>query len=84
MLIINSALADHQPSHQKLSPEVKGIIGGGGVTGLGVITFGFSVAGITAIFPLALIGSTIGYVSVKTNKKYKIFKKGPKKTTTRD
>ena len=84
MLIINSALADHKPSHKKVSPEIKGIIGGGGVTTFSAITFGVSIAGITAIFPLALIGSTVGYFSVKTNKKYKIFKKRPKKTTARE
>lgn len=76
MLVINTAYADNN----KFSPEAKGLIAGGSVSGLGVITLGISVAGVTALFPLTVMGSTIGYISVKANKKFKRYKnKAPKR-----
>ena len=79
-LINNFAYADHKTNHSKFSSETKGIITGGSVTGLGVITLGISVAGVTALFPLTVVGSTIGYISVKANKKFKRYKnKAPKR-----
>ena len=78
-LIINSAFADQKLSENKLSPEIKGILGGGGATGLGAITFGLSVAGVTAFLPLTIMGSGVGYLSVKAGKKYKNFKSKKKK-----
>ena len=79
-LINTNAYADHKPNHNKFSPEAKGMITGGSVTGLGVITLGISVAGVTALFPLTVMGSTIGYISVKANKKFKRYKnKVPKR-----
>ena len=70
-LVFNNAFAEQKLNEEGLSPEIKGIIGGGGVTGLGALTFGLSIAGVTAIFPLTLMGSGVGYLSVKANKKYK-------------
>ena len=38
------------------------------------------MAGVTALFPLTVMGSTIGYISVKANKKFKRYKnKAPKR-----
>ena len=38
-----------------------------------------SIAGITAVFPLAIIGASVGYLSVKTGKKIQAFRKNKDK-----
>ena len=42
-LVFNNAFAEQKLNEEGLSPEIKGIIGGGGVTGLGALTFGLKL-----------------------------------------
>ena len=78
IIISPNVFADNHKEESKLSIESKGVIVGGATTGI-ASTVGLSIAGITAVFPLAIIGASVGYLSVKTGKKIQALRKNKDK-----
>ena len=71
-LILSSSLQ----AAPTISTEAKGMITGGTATGVGT-AIGVTIAGVTALFPAVLIGTGIGYITIKASKGLK--KLGKKK-----
>ena len=78
VFIFSSSLQAAPAKKNKLSPEAKGVISGGTVAGIGT-TIGITVAGITALFPAVLVGTGLGYITVKAGKGIKKIRKNNKK-----
>ena len=78
VFIFSSSLQAAPAKKNKLSPEAKGVISGGTVAGIGT-TIGITVAGITALFPAVLVGTGLGYITVKAGKGIKKLRKNNKK-----
>ena len=57
----------------KLSLETKGIVVGSSAVSIGTVA-GITISGITAIFPAAVIGGGIGYLTIKAAKRIKNLK----------
>lgn len=54
----------------KLSLETKGIVVGSSTVSIGTLV-GITISGVTAIFPAAVIGGGIGYLTIKASKRIK-------------
>ena len=78
VFIFSSSLQAAPAKKNKLSPEAKGVISGGAAAGVGT-TIGVTIAGITALFPAVLIGTGLGYITVKAGKGIKKLRKKNKK-----
>ena len=76
-LILSSSLQAAPAKNSKISTEAKGMITGGTATGVGTVV-GVTIAGVTAIFPAVLIGTGIGYITVKAGKGLKKLRKKKK------
>ena len=77
LLILSSSLKAAPAKNSKISTEAKGMITGGAATGVGTVV-GVTIAGVTAIFPAVLIGTGIGYITVKAGKGLKKLRKKKK------
>ncbi len=75
LIILSSSIhAVATTKKSSTSSEKKGMVIGGAATGIGT-TIGVTVAGVTALFPAVLIGTGIGYITVKAGKSIKKFRK---------
>ena len=74
LLILSSSLNAAPAKNSKISTEAKGMITGGTATGVGTV-IGVTIAGVTALFPAVLIGTGIGYITVKAGKGLKKLRK---------